>query len=74
MDGYYWSVESCAWERCPSAPDALATPWSAHGLEAPALPRVTDASGVLRMPSRQQLDSGAVPPQRVAPAPVGVGV
>ena len=72
MHGYYWSVETCSWERCPGTPDALATPWSSHGLEAPSLPRPADAREVLRMPSRQQLDSGAVPPQRVTSAPATV--
>ena len=46
----YWSLEACGWVSSPGACDALATPWSAHGLPAPAqLPRAVDAADVLRM-------------------------
>ena len=46
----YWSLESCGWVSSPGACDALDTPWSAHGLPAPAqLPRAADAADVLRM-------------------------
>ena len=60
----YWSLETCGWVSSPGTCDALATPWSAHGLPAPArLPRAADAADVLRMrtsaPARRE-----VPAQR----------
>jgi hypothetical protein len=64
MHGFYWSVERCGWERCPSAPDALVTPWSAHGLPAPALASAASAGEVLRLAPRQALAPTAVPPPR----------
>jgi hypothetical protein len=33
-DGRYWSLEHCDWAASPGT-DALATPWSAHGLPLP---------------------------------------
>ena len=57
--GTYWSVEACGWVSSPGVPDALATPWSAHGLAVPQLPAPKDADDLLR--TRR---AGHVPGQR----------
>ena len=57
--GTYWSVEECGWVACPGRPDALATPWSAHGVQLRPVPTPKDGEDLLR--SRR---SGALPAQR----------
>jgi hypothetical protein len=45
----YWSIEHCGWVVAPGVEDALATPWSAHGLPLPdGGPPPRDAYDVLR--------------------------
>lgn len=60
-DGRYWSVQECGWVASPCAGDALATPWSAHGLTPLSVPHPHDADDLLR--SRQ---AGHVPGMRPA--------
>ena len=63
--GTYWSIEECGWVACPGRPDALATPWSAHGIEPAVLdgaPAPHDADDLLR--TRR---AGQVPGQRSLP-------
>lgn len=58
----YWSVTECGWAASPGAPDALATPWSAHGLSTlSGVPHPHDAEDLLR--TRR---GGALPAQRPA--------
>jgi hypothetical protein len=59
----YWSHEDCGWTAFPAAQDALATPWSTHGLAVtpPATPK--DADDLLR-----RRRSGPLPAQRPAVA------
>jgi hypothetical protein len=65
-DGRYWSIEHCGWVASPSAGDALATPWSAHGLPAPvAGPTPRDGLDLLRARPR----SGRLPGQRADAGP-----
>ena len=63
-EGRYWDHRTCGWVASPCAPDALVTPWSAHGLTVarPATPK--DAADLLRLRG-----SGPLPAQRPAQAP-----
>jgi len=69
MAGTYWSVQDCAWVASPGTPDALATPWSAHGLTVAPVPTPKDADDLLR--TRR---SGPLPGQRRTAAPTTTGV
>jgi hypothetical protein len=60
----YWSYVQCGWTASPCTPDALATPWSAHGLTVPPLRTPKDADDLLR--TRR---SGPLPVQRPAAVP-----
>ena len=60
--GTYWSIEACGWVACPSTPDALVTPWSAHGVPLREQPAPRDADDLLR--TRRP---GHVPGQRALP-------
>jgi hypothetical protein len=57
----YWSIEHCGWVPSPSAGDALATPWSAHGLPAP-VDGPTPRDGLDLLQARPR--SGRLPAQR----------
>jgi hypothetical protein len=57
----YWSIEHCDWVPSPSAGDALATPWSAHGLT-PPLDGPTPKDGLDLLQARPR--SGGLPAQR----------
>ena len=71
MDNAYWSMADCGWRPCPGAPDALVTPWSAHGLSVPVLPSARSAAEVLRLPTRQAVLAAALPqPREQAQEPV----
>ena len=64
MDGAYWSIEHCGWVASPRTPDALVTPWSAHGLTVRPVPTPLDGDDLLR--TRR---SGPLPGQRPAGEP-----
>ena len=63
-DGRYWNHLECGWAASPSAPDALATPWSAHGLTVTRQDGPKDAADLLRLRR-----SGPLPAQRPADVP-----
>ena len=66
-DGRYWDHLACGWAASPCSQDALATPWSAHGLTVTPVDGPKDAEDLLR--TRR---SGPLPGQRVTQAPATV--
>ena len=48
-DGRYWDHVECGWAASPGAPDALATPWSAHGITVTRKDGPKDAADLLRL-------------------------